>query len=44
MDEDKLKLIQECHDSPVMEYPRQTKTYDLLSRSNSLNQMRKDVD
>ena len=43
-DEDKLKWIQECHYSPVAGHPGRAKTYDLLSRSHSWNQMRKDVD
>jgi hypothetical protein len=29
-DEDKLKWIQECHDSPVAGHPGRAKTYNLL--------------
>jgi hypothetical protein len=44
MDEEKLKWIRECHDSPVAGYPGRAKIYDLLSRNHSWNSMRKDVD
>jgi hypothetical protein len=43
-DEEKIKRIQEYHDSPVAGHPGRAKTYDLLSRSHSWNQMKKDVD
>jgi hypothetical protein len=43
-DEDKFKWIQECHNSPVVGHPGRVKTYSLLSRSHSWNQMRKEVD
>jgi hypothetical protein len=44
MDLEKLKWIQECHDSPVTGHQRQAKTYELLGQSHSWSQMRKDVD
>ena len=43
-DKEKLKQIQKCHDSPVAGHQGRAKTYDLLSRRHSWNQMRKDVD
>jgi hypothetical protein len=43
-DEEKLKWIRECHDSPIAGHPERAKTYDLLSRNHSWSSMRKDVD
>jgi transposase InsO family protein len=43
-DENKLKWIQKCHDSPVAEHPGRAKTYDQHSHSHSCNQMRENVD
>jgi hypothetical protein len=43
-DQEKLKWIQECHDSPVAGHTGRAKTYDLLSQSHSWNLIRKDVD
>jgi hypothetical protein len=43
MDEDKLKWIQEYHNTPVAGRPGRAKTYDQLSRSHCWTQMRKDV-
>jgi hypothetical protein len=42
--EEILKHIQECHDSPVGGYRGLANTYDLLGRSHPWNQMRKDMD